>query len=115
MHSIHQLLEQHIETIALVGSPNSRRAAAACALVDFMEKVEVNALLVDQIRARNQDAIDRIKKKRSRLVKYWIGRTNHLEPETIYVMISNAKLGKNPQALFNYLLTKHPLYVRRGK
>lgn len=106
MHSIQQLLAQHIETIALVGSPNSRRAAAACALVDFMEKVEVNTLLVEKIRAGNERAIDSIKKKRSRLVKYWLGRTRHLDPEAVYVMISNAKLGKNPQALFNYLLTE---------
>lgn len=36
--------------------------------------------------------------------KYWTGRTRKLSPEEIYLMMKKAGEGKNPQALFNYLL-----------
>lgn len=38
--------------------------------------------------------------------KYWLGRTKHLSPAEIYGKMKEAKGGKNPQALFNFILKK---------
>ena len=38
--------------------------------------------------------------------KKWLGLTRHLSPSGIYSLMSQAKEGKKPQALFNYLLKK---------
>ena len=40
----------------------------------------------------------------SKRLKYWFGRTRHLSPGDIHGIIRKAKDGKNPGALFNYLL-----------
>ena len=39
--------------------------------------------------------------------KYWLGRTRKLKPQEIYALMRKAREGKNPQALFNWLLKKH--------
>lgn len=35
---------------------------------------------------------------------YWNGRLRKLSPDNIYLLLKSAKEGKNPRALFNYLL-----------
>lgn len=36
--------------------------------------------------------------------KYWLGRTRKRSPGDLYGMMKRAQEGKNPRALFNYLL-----------
>lgn len=104
MDSIHTLLKQKEELRSVTAGPNSSRAAIICDLVDFMEKVEVDKIIMRAHAAGKVEAIKKIRAKRARLMKYWLGRTKHLEPADIYDMISKAKKGRNPQALFNHLL-----------
>lgn len=106
MNSIQELLEKHIDTRSVIAAPNSSKASIICDLVDFMEKIEVNVLIMRAHKAGVASAVERIKKKRSRLMKVWLGKTRHLEPPQIHAMISAAKKGRNPQALFNHLLTQ---------
>ena len=114
--SIQTLLERHLDTRSVISAPNSSKASIICDLVDFMEKIEVNAVIMKAHKAGIATAIERIKKKRSRLMKYWLGRTKHLEPPQIHAMISQAKKGRNPQALFNYLLgTSKPKHETHNK
>lgn len=40
-------------------------------------------------------------------MKYWLGRTKNLSPSDIHDMMKQANDGKNPRALFNYLLKNH--------
>jgi len=48
--------------------------------------------------------------KRQRLnkrIKYWLGRTRKIPADGIYRLMRQAREGKNPQALFNYLLKNY--------
>lgn len=42
--------------------------------------------------------------KDNRRFKYWLGRTRRLSPGDIFGLIKQAGEGKNPPALFNWLL-----------
>lgn len=37
---------------------------------------------------------------------YWAGRTRHLSPGAIYILLERARYGTNQQALFNHLLNQ---------
>lgn len=41
-----------------------------------------------------------------RRFQYWLGRTKHLSPSEIYIMMRQARDGHTPPALFQYLLKK---------
>lgn len=43
---------------------------------------------------------------KSKRMGYWLGRTKKIDPDRIYQLMRQAKEGKNPQALFNWLLKK---------
>ena len=48
--------------------------------------------------------------KRLRLnkrIKYWLGRTRKIPAGEIYALMKQAKEGKNPQALFNWLIKNY--------
>lgn len=45
--------------------------------------------------------------KDSKRFKYWLGRTRKLHPQEIYRLMREAKDGRNPRALFNYLLKNY--------
>lgn len=38
--------------------------------------------------------------------KYWLGRTRHLSPQGIYLMLKEARNGREPVKLFQWLLNK---------
>lgn len=60
------------------------------------------------LEARKPGAGREAKRKRiSQRMKYWLGRTRKLNADQLYRMMRQAKEGKNPPALFNYLLKKH--------
>ena len=37
---------------------------------------------------------------------YWCGRLKRFKPSAIHLLLQQAKTGKNPRALFNYLIKK---------
>lgn len=73
--------------------PNSERAEAVEILLAFMGE------------AADSEAY-------GRRFKYWIGRTKHFRPHEIHDLVRLAKDGKNPRAMFNYLLKQE--LIRRG-
>jgi hypothetical protein len=77
MKPINEVLQLRVQTT--VKTPNSERAEQIVAVLELMSEDNTN-------------------------FKKWLGRTRHLSPEQIYLMLKNARQGKNPPALFNYLL-----------
>lgn len=66
------------------GGANSQRAEVVGQLMRFMNEPED-----------------------SKRFKYWLGRTRKLSASDIYIMMRKANDGKNPPALFNWLLKKN--------
>lgn len=74
--------------------PNSERAEKIAELMQLMRE--------DGIQSGESEVA--YKKRVSRRFKYWLGRTNHLTPQRIYMLMRSAREGKNPPALLNWLL-----------
>lgn len=97
---IHELLEKY----SLKKGPGGFKGPQS-ELAEVIENVIVLMEPVQQKGETELEFYERIKKR----FKYWLGRTRHLNPYDIFAMLSQAKGGKNPQALFNYLLKKSKL------
>ncbi len=89
------------------GGINSPRSQAASQILVFMGEDKT----LDEekkLESRTSGAGKAAKKKRlNQRIKYWLGRTKKLDPKEIYGLMSQAREGKNKQALFNYLLKNH--------
>jgi hypothetical protein len=83
---------------------NSERADMMNQLLAFMGEDkwstdEKNLAIMDMTAAREEYT-----KRQHRRFKYWLGRTRRLAPGAIFGLIKRAREGKNPPALFNWLL-----------
>jgi len=88
------------------GGINSLRADNCAQLLVFMG--EDKTLLEEKALERATPGAGK-EAKRVRInkrIKYWLGRTRKVPADEIYNMMRKAKDGKQPQALFNWLLKK---------
>src|SRR4030042_3745468 len=97
MLGITEILKKYDPTFQKKWSgPNSIRAERIEQLLSFMgenRKLEAE---------KEKEYAERL----GRRFKYWLGRTKHLSPGGIFMFMKQAKDGRNPQSLFNYLLKK---------
>jgi len=98
MKTIQELLQAREEKPkSKKGGINSKRSYVVGNLIEFMrENLQGRYETPEQLKARLNTRM-----------KYWLGRTRNQTPEDIERMMSQAKTGKNPQKLFNWLLKKH--------
>jgi hypothetical protein len=89
------------------GGITSQRADIVAKLIFFMGE-DQTLKEEKELEGRKPGAGKEAKRKRiSMRMKYWLGRTRNLFPGDIYKLMRQAKEGKNPPALFNYLLKRH--------
>lgn len=85
-------------------APNSARAEQVGHLISFMKETSMSA---EETELSNRDEAAGLlayKTRINRRFKYWLGRTRHLTPAQLFRIMKQAKAGKNPQGLFEYLL-----------
>lgn len=87
MRNIDEILHEMKKDQEDCEKPNSERADTIEQLMEFMGE---------------QSRTDY-----SRRFRYWLGRTRKCRPADIHTMMGQAKHGRNPHALFNYLLKKY--------
>lgn len=75
---------------------NSERAEVIGHVMMFMGEDKKNV-------SEGEGGLAFIARKNKRF-KYWLGRTRRLSPGQIFGLMKRAGEGKNPQALFNWLL-----------
>lgn len=76
--------------------PNSPRA----------ERIEQLLSLMGEDRKLEQESDEQYAQRIGKRFKYWLGRTRKYSPDEIFAMLRQARSGKNPGALFNYLIKK---------
>lgn len=72
--------------------PQSARAEMIDRVMEFMGE------------GRQLDDDQEVTNWRNMRFKFWLGRTRHLSPSDMYGMMREASEGKNPRALFNWLI-----------
>lgn len=89
------------------GGINSLRADNCGKLLEFMG--EDKTLPEERELERQTPGAGKAAKKErlNKRIKYWLGRTRKLPASEIYRLMRMAREGKNPQALFNYLLKNY--------
>lgn len=97
--SVKEILDKTLEDL-LKGKrtgPNSERAEAIVYLLTFM----------GEDREQAGETEEETKKRIYARIKYWLGRTRKYTPGEIRGLIKQAKEGRNPPALFNWILKKN--------
>ncbi|MFH1188471.1 MAG: hypothetical protein V1652_01340 [bacterium] len=78
------------------GGITSMRSAIVAELVSFMGEDE----------PLTQDEKEEVTRMRtSKRIKYWLGRTRHIEPSRIIELMRQTKEARNPRALMNWLIS----------
>ena len=89
------------------GGINSQRSDTVYQILEFMgEDKTLDEERAIEAKAQGEGRKAKAKRINTRM-KYWLGRTRKIQPPEIYNMMRQAKDGKNPQALFNYLLKNY--------
>lgn len=89
------------------GGINSLRADNCGQLLVFMGE---DKTLPEEIELERKTPGAGKEAKRQRLnkrIKYWLGRTRKIPANQIYDLMKQAKDGKNPRALFNWLIKNY--------
>ena len=87
---------EDLETKGKLSGPNSERADVVVRLISFM----------GEDRPAPAESEDQTKARIYLRIKYWLGRTRKYTPGEVDGLMKQAKDGKNPPALFNWLLKK---------
>lgn len=66
----------------------------------------INSARADAVRRLMEDVM-RENPRDTKRFKYWLGRTRRIPTQEIHRLIGSAKEGRNPGALFNYLLKNY--------
>lgn len=89
------------------GGINSERADNVAKLLSFMGEDRMTPEETDLEKHRPGEGDAAMKKRIGKRMKYWLGRTRKVDPAEIERLMRDAKDGKRPQALFNWLLTNY--------
>lgn len=89
-------IQEELKAKGNIGGPKSQRAETILRLISFM----------GEDRPKPGEDEDQTKKRIYARIKYWLGRTRKYTPGEIDGKMKQAKDGKNPPALFNWLLKK---------